>query len=129
MIERPDAAGVGDSMTGSEAPAILGVASRATNDIDIVIDLAPVACESRLRPAFEPALSNAVRTVAARAAHARSDPAAVETRGQATNPQRAKYPKRTISRTAPITTRPAASFRCGASQDAAIMKHGNSTRT
>ena len=34
--------------------SITGLAFRATNDIDIVLELQPAAYESRLRPSFEP---------------------------------------------------------------------------
>ncbi|MHB8891330.1 MAG: hypothetical protein ACYC65_04715 [Candidatus Limnocylindrales bacterium] len=54
VIDRLEAAGIGYFVTGSEALAVLGVAYRATNDIDIVLDLGPSAYESRLRPLFEP---------------------------------------------------------------------------
>lgn len=54
VIDRLEAAGFAYFVTGSEALAVLGVAFRATNDIDIVLDLAPSAYESRLRPRFEP---------------------------------------------------------------------------
>lgn len=53
-IARLGAAGIGFFVTGSEAMAILGMAYRATNDIDLVLDLDPAAYEGRLRPAFEP---------------------------------------------------------------------------
>jgi hypothetical protein len=54
VIERLGAAGVSYFVTGSEALAVLGVAYRATNDIDLVVEMAPPAYESRLRPLFEP---------------------------------------------------------------------------
>ncbi len=54
VIERLEAAGVDYFVTGSEALAALGVAYRATNDIDLVADLDPAGYESRLRPLFEP---------------------------------------------------------------------------
>lgn len=54
VIERLAAAGIGFFVTGSEAMAVLGIAYRATNDIDLVLDLEPAAYERRLRPAFEP---------------------------------------------------------------------------
>ena len=54
VIERLGAAGIGFFVTGSEAMAVLGIAYRATNDIDLVLDLDPAAYERRLRPAFEP---------------------------------------------------------------------------
>jgi hypothetical protein len=54
VIDRLEAAGIGYFVTGSEALAVLGVAYRATNDIDIVADLVPAGYESRLRPLFEP---------------------------------------------------------------------------
>lgn len=54
VIDRLAAAGIEYFVTGSEALAVLGVAFRATNDIDIVLDLGPSAYESRLRPLFEP---------------------------------------------------------------------------
>ena len=54
VIDRLGAAGIGYFVTGSEAMAVLGLAYRATNDIDLVLDLDPVDYESRLRPAFEP---------------------------------------------------------------------------
>ena len=53
VIERLAAAGIGFFVTGSEAMAVLGIAYRATNDIDLVLDLEPAAYERRLRPAFE----------------------------------------------------------------------------
>jgi hypothetical protein len=49
-----DRAGIRCFVTGSEAMAALGIAYRATNDIDLVLDLEPAAYETRLRPAFEP---------------------------------------------------------------------------
>jgi hypothetical protein len=54
VINRLGAAGIGYFVTGSEAMAVLGLAYRATNDIDLVLDLDPVDYEGRLRPAFEP---------------------------------------------------------------------------
>ena len=54
VIDRLEAAGIGYFVTGSEALAVLGVAYRATNDIDIVADLTPALYESLLRPLFEP---------------------------------------------------------------------------
>jgi hypothetical protein len=54
VIDRLEAAGIGYFVTGSEALAVLGIAYRATNDIDIVADLTPALYESRLRPLFEP---------------------------------------------------------------------------
>jgi hypothetical protein len=54
VIERLGAAGIEFFVTGSEAMAVLGIAYRATNDIDLVLDLDPAAYEQRLRPAFEP---------------------------------------------------------------------------
>ena len=54
VIDRLEAAGIGYFVTGSEALALLGVAYRATNDIDIVAHLGPAEYESRLRPLFEP---------------------------------------------------------------------------
>jgi hypothetical protein len=54
VIERLEAAGIDYFVTGSEALAALGVAYRATNDIDLVLDLQPSAYVSRLRPLFEP---------------------------------------------------------------------------
>jgi hypothetical protein len=54
VIDRLEAAGIGYFVTGSEALAILGIAFRATNDIDIVIDMTPPAYETLIRPAFEP---------------------------------------------------------------------------
>ena len=54
VIERLGAAGIECFVTGSEAMAVLGIAYRATNDIDLVLDLDPAEYESRLRPAFEP---------------------------------------------------------------------------
>lgn len=54
MIGRLAEAGIDAFVTGSEAMAILGIAYRATNDIDIVLDLDPAAYDTRLRPAFEP---------------------------------------------------------------------------
>jgi hypothetical protein len=54
VIDRLDAAGIRCFVTGSEAMAILGVAYRATNDIDLVLDLDPAGYDRRLRPAFEP---------------------------------------------------------------------------
>ncbi|MDP2349699.1 MAG: hypothetical protein Q8M74_00905 [Chloroflexota bacterium] len=54
VIERLEAAGIDYFVTGSEALAALGVAYRATNDIDLVLDLEPSAYGSRLRPLFEP---------------------------------------------------------------------------
>jgi hypothetical protein len=54
VIGRLGAEGIGFFVTGSEAMAVLGIAYRATNDIDLVLDLALAAYEHRLRPAFEP---------------------------------------------------------------------------
>jgi hypothetical protein len=54
VIERLGAAGIGCFVTGSEAMAVLGIAYRATNDIDLVLDLDPSEYDLRLRPAFEP---------------------------------------------------------------------------
>lgn len=54
VIDRLKAAGIDYYVTGSEALAALGVAYRATNDIDLVLDLEPSAYGSRLRPLFEP---------------------------------------------------------------------------
>lgn len=54
VIDRLNSSGIEYFVTGSEALAVLGVAFRATNDIDIVLDLGPAAYESRLRPLFEP---------------------------------------------------------------------------
>ena len=54
VIERLGAAGIGFFVTGSEAMAVLGIAYRATNDIDMVLDLNPSEVDLRLRPAFEP---------------------------------------------------------------------------
>lgn len=54
VIERLEATGVGYFVTGSEALAIHGLAYRATNDIDIVLDIDPTGYETRVRPAFEP---------------------------------------------------------------------------
>jgi hypothetical protein len=54
VIDRLEAAGIGYFVTGSEALAVLGIAYRATNDIDLVADLEPTAYESLLRPLFEP---------------------------------------------------------------------------
>lgn len=46
VIERLGAAGIGFFVTGSEAMAVLGIAYRATNDIDLVLDLDPAAYET-----------------------------------------------------------------------------------
>jgi hypothetical protein len=54
VIERLAGAGIGGFVTGSEAMAALGIAYRATNDVDIVLDMDPAGYEMRLRPAFEP---------------------------------------------------------------------------
>lgn len=54
VIDRLVAAGIPAYVTGSEAMAVIGLAYRATNDIDLVLDLDPAAYETRLRPAFEP---------------------------------------------------------------------------
>ncbi|HYO43905.1 MAG TPA: hypothetical protein VES19_11970 [Candidatus Limnocylindrales bacterium] len=54
IIDRIEGLGIRYFLTGSEAMAVLGIAFRATNDIDIVIDIEPSAYESRLRSAFEP---------------------------------------------------------------------------
>ena len=54
VIDRLEAAGVDYFVTGSEALALLGVAYRATNDVDIVAHLSPATYESRIRPLFEP---------------------------------------------------------------------------
>jgi len=53
-MERLAAAGIRCFVTGSEAMAAIGLAYRATNDIDLVLDLDPDAYETRLRPALEP---------------------------------------------------------------------------
>lgn len=53
-MERLAAAGIPCFVTGSEAMAAIGLAYRATNDIDLVLDLDPDAYETRLRPALEP---------------------------------------------------------------------------
>lgn len=47
-------AGITCFVTGSEAMAAIGLAYRATNDIDLVLELDPSGYETRLRPAFEP---------------------------------------------------------------------------
>ncbi len=52
VIDRLEAAGIGYFVTGSEALAVLGIAHRATNDIDLVVDVGPTAYESLLRPLF-----------------------------------------------------------------------------
>ncbi|MEO5964104.1 MAG: hypothetical protein ABIR11_01470 [Candidatus Limnocylindrales bacterium] len=54
VIDRLASAGIPCFVTGSEAMAVIGVAYRATNDIDLVLDLTPSAYDDRLRPAFEP---------------------------------------------------------------------------
>lgn len=54
VIDRLEASGIRSFVTGSEALAILGLAYRATNDIDLVVDLDAAAYETRLRPVFEP---------------------------------------------------------------------------
>lgn len=54
VIERLAAAGIPCFVTGSEAMAVIGVAYRATNGIDLVLDMAPADYDRRLRPAFEP---------------------------------------------------------------------------
>jgi hypothetical protein len=54
VIGRITAAGIPWFVTGSEAMAVLGLAYRATNDIDLVLDLDPSEYETRLRRAFEP---------------------------------------------------------------------------
>lgn len=54
VVERLDDAGIPFYLTGSEAMAVIGLAYRATNDIDLVLDLEPGAYEVRLRPSFEP---------------------------------------------------------------------------
>jgi hypothetical protein len=53
-MDRLAAAGIPCFVTGSEAMAALGLAYRATNDIDLVIDLDPTGYEERLRPTLEP---------------------------------------------------------------------------
>jgi hypothetical protein len=55
VIERLAAAGIPCYLTGSEAMAVLGLAYRATNDIDLVIELDPAEYDTRLRPVLEPA--------------------------------------------------------------------------
>jgi hypothetical protein len=54
VIDRLAMAGIACFVTGSEAMAVLGVAYRATNDIDLVLDLDAAGYDLRLRPAFEP---------------------------------------------------------------------------
>lgn len=54
IIERLDSARIRYFVTGSEALAIAGIAYRATNDIDIVLDLDSAGYDARLRPSFEP---------------------------------------------------------------------------
>lgn len=54
VIDRLTATGIPCFVTGSEAMAVLGIAYRATNDIELVLDLEPADYERRLRPAFEP---------------------------------------------------------------------------
>ena len=54
IVERIERLGIRYFLTGSEAMAVPGIAFRATNDIDIVLDLDPAAYEARLRPAFDP---------------------------------------------------------------------------
>lgn len=54
IIDRIESLGIRYLLTGSEALAVLGIAYRATNDIDLVVDLDPTVYESRVRPAFEP---------------------------------------------------------------------------
>jgi hypothetical protein len=54
IIDRIEGLGIRYFLTGSEALAVLGIAYRATNDVDIVLDLEPGAFETRVRPAFEP---------------------------------------------------------------------------
>ena len=81
VIERLAAADIGFFVTGSEAMAVLGMAYRATNDIDLVLDLDPAAYEHRLRPAFSPITSlRPFSTSAAAGWAARSGVAATSTR-------------------------------------------------
>jgi hypothetical protein len=54
IIDRIERLGIRYFLTGSEALAVRGIAFRATNDIDLVVDIEPAAYESRLRAAFEP---------------------------------------------------------------------------
>ncbi len=54
VIDRLVAAGIPAFVTGSEAMAVLGLGYRATNDIDLVLDLEPAQFDRVLRPAFEP---------------------------------------------------------------------------
>lgn len=54
VIERIETAGIGYFVTGSEALAIHGLAYRATNDVDIVLDVDPAGYESLVRPVFQP---------------------------------------------------------------------------
>jgi hypothetical protein len=54
VIERLAEAGIPCYLTGSEAMAVIGLAYRATNDIDLVLDLDPSEYDTRLRPALEP---------------------------------------------------------------------------
>ncbi len=54
VIDRLESGSVRYFVTGSEALAIHGVAYRATNDIDILLDIEPAGYESLIRPLFEP---------------------------------------------------------------------------
>jgi hypothetical protein len=54
ILERLARTGIDGFITGSEAMAALGIAFRATNDIDIVLDLDPGDYDARLRPVLEP---------------------------------------------------------------------------
>lgn len=64
IVERLERARIDYYVTGSEALALLGVAFRATNDIDLVLQLADRDYDLRLRPALEPdyLVSNLVAT-------------------------------------------------------------------
>lgn len=53
-LARLDRAGIRYYVTGSEALAALGIAHRFTNDVDVVIEIAPAAYEPEIRQRFEP---------------------------------------------------------------------------
>lgn len=54
VIRRLAAGHIPYYVTGSEGMAVLGIAYRTTNDIDIVLDIAPADYDSRVRRLFEP---------------------------------------------------------------------------
>jgi hypothetical protein len=79
VFDRLESAAIAYFVTGSEAMAILGLDYRATNDIDLVLDLDPSLYDDRVRPAFEPdylvaSLLHVGRRWMGSAIHSRGDP-------------------------------------------------------